>query len=633
MGHFEVTRTAGGVTLTARGFDRHAAARWARLGFLALFALGPAAFALVAPEREGAAMIVFLLLGMGAAMADMLYTARSRVFEAGAWSRVRRVLEIRLAGDGDHRHAPRGPSIVLDGVALDPADPARVAISAAVLGLASVHVRHHVSLVFRARVLRVDTFTELEDALALVEVLREALGLEASETKIDAEVPLEGTPAGVLIGVAALLAQILPLVGAAPWAVVEDLDDGLAPRLALAGVVLAVLAVIVQEAAFRFSAAVVAEATRATYGIELASPPSRRPAWIGAAVWSASAVALLVVAPGSGPSPPAPPVQGNFVLGGDRLAMTDIDGTSSPIGLAPVRVGYAVVALDPRTGKRRWSLPVPDHVNRISLGGVVPLASGSSFGTTTAQAFDVRTGASLWSAWASGDLRAAFFKDGCLVLRLEPLRGPSSYKAFDAATGKTCAATALLEASEPAPVSPPMPAATADPLEQLEWFKKRSQQMDAQRSLRESLVAAEQEQAPPSRDTEAKRASVTAPGTTYELDATGERLVLSAARGGAVAWKTVLPAAALPGLPFAPCDGVVLVAGAALHSGKRSRRLRLVGVDAATGTIRFVEHHPAAEVGPTAVAFSAGTALVYWAQELRGLDPATGKVVWSTATR
>jgi outer membrane protein assembly factor BamB len=64
---------------------------------------------------------------------------------------------------------------------------------------------------------------------------------------------------------------------------------------------------------------------------------------------------------------------------------------------------------------------------------------------------------------------------------------------------------------------------------------------------------------------------------------------------------------------------------------RRSSRPRLVGLDAATGTIRYVQRQPTSPIAPGEVAIAAGTAIVVGGMsDLSGYDAATGKRLWST---
>jgi outer membrane protein assembly factor BamB len=131
------------------------------------------------------------------------------------------------------------------------------------------------------------------------------------------------------------------------------------------------------------------------------------------------------------------------------------------------------------------------------------------------------------------------------------------------------------------------------------------------------------------RDMNAKRASLEADGTVYEVDATRTGLVASAFRGAQRIWQTPLPAQDLFGLPFAVGAGVVLVAGSE-HRADGRRALRLVALDATTGRIRFVRKHERRDFGlSTDVVIAGGTGVVVWADELLGYDVSSGRLSWS----
>ncbi len=70
--------------------------------------------------------------------------------------------------------------------------------------------------------------------------------------------------------------------------------------------------------------------------------------------------------------------------------------------------------------------------------------------------------------------------------------------------------------------------------------------------------------------------------------------------------------------------GMVIVAASNLQTGTH---LRLIGVDAQTGQIRYVHRHPAKAKTQVDVA-AAGAMVVVWSGRLAGIVPSSGKVAW-----
>src|SRR5271170_3968704 len=199
-GRFEVAWVDGGMTMTARGVERSAVSAAIRFGSLALLVIGPPIFAWSAPALEATSMTALVVLAGVAAMAAWVHIARYCVFESGVWARVRRRLTIEppLAVAADYREAPQKPRVVLDGVSLDPTDPPRVSVTLSVWVQATGGLRtaqlYRVNLLFRSHLVRVETFANAWDALALARELREALALEACDEQVPTEIPFEATP-------------------------------------------------------------------------------------------------------------------------------------------------------------------------------------------------------------------------------------------------------------------------------------------------------------------------------------------------------------------------------------------------------------------------------------------------------
>ena len=601
LGRFDVTSLEGGLTLTARRFDAATRARWVRVTSLALMALAPGALVALAPRAAEAALVLGPLLGLGAALAERAYTVHHGLYDTGPWSRVRRRLEVESARQGDPRHPPHAARLVLDGKVLDPDDPARLVVTRSVhlSWMDLLRERYHVSLVFRHRVLRIESFEDPEETLALARLLGEAIGIEAAP-----EVITEGHFEYTLAGVLVVLATLTSFLGPLSWACLADVAEE-STRLAIAFAIAAASALGAQQVGRRFGAVRIVEVAEAAYGIEFGARPSRRVAWIGAALWGVCALVLTVVGCSAGPRLSL----GNFTLGGDRLLFTDAGSYPLPVGLRYRGEHQEIVALDPRTGRPRWSCPIEGEVSHLDLQGPVALAFGEHGypHQTIVVAFDPHTGERRWETGAVGALDGVFFKDGCVVVALGDYFTRTGYQAFDAITGMSCAAIA--------PIASPDP--RTEPAVLMDYYVRAP-----------ALAAAQRAQAMPARDQKRKRLSLESAGVTYALDGTGERMAVSAV-GGGVAWTTELPAGAAPGLPFAASDGLVLVAGCAVRYTGPGCRARLIGLDAATGRVRFMKRRPESQFGPTDVAITAGEAILASAGGLEGYDAVTGELSWT----
>jgi hypothetical protein len=117
----------------------------------------------------------------------------------------------------------------------------------------------------------------------------------------------------------------------------------------------------------------------------------------------------------------------------------------------------------------------------------------------------------------------------------------------------------------------------------------------------------------------------TAGYVTYSL--TGSPgLTLAAWRGETLLWATALPARPLDELPLAVAGSTVVVGANDLRLGKY---LRILGVDAATGAIRYVRHHPRDPDARVDLA-AAGAMVFVEAGRLAGIEAASGKIAWIT---
>lgn len=116
-----------------------------------------------------------------------------------------------------------------------------------------------------------------------------------------------------------------------------------------------------------------------------------------------------------------------------------------------------------------------------------------------------------------------------------------------------------------------------------------------------------------------------AEGVAYSLTGVS-RLTLSSWRGEALLWSTRLPARPLEGLPLAVAGGMVVVGANDVRTGKH---LRILGVNAATGEIRYVHRHPHDASTPVDLV-AAGDMVFVEAGRLVGLKAATGEIAWIT---
>ena len=166
---FDLSHTGTTLKLDLRGgARRRGVGRAVRFGSLAMLAVWPAAFAILAPVGDSEAPVKgFLILGAIAAIANLLHTTQRRFFDSSALGRVHTSLVVETSpADGDHRRAPVGAKLTIDGRKADLDDRPRVALSTTVLaarasGSRSILARYYVSVVLRRRLIRVDTFRQL----------------------------------------------------------------------------------------------------------------------------------------------------------------------------------------------------------------------------------------------------------------------------------------------------------------------------------------------------------------------------------------------------------------------------------------------------------------------------------------
>jgi hypothetical protein len=444
-GRFEVAWVDGGMTMTARGVERSAVSAALRYGSLGLLVIGPAIVAWAAPVIEAASMSTLVVLAAVAATAAWAHIAEHRIFERGVWSRVRRRLTVEPppAVAADYREAPQRFRVVLDGIPLDPTDPPSVSVASWVRIQVAGRQRtartlYRVNLVFRSHIVRVETFVNGRDALALASELRQALGLEDSEAQVLTVPPFEATRRGVSIGILLLFAHVLPAVAAARWAWSTDFADGFASRLAIASSAVALSGLAVQALALAFSVPLMTEATQETFGVEPDVSPSRRWAWMGALVWSVASIGLAVFLWGSSTA------TGTFRAGRDRLLVVDVGGEPAVLGWVQDKRGRALGAFDAKTGARRWRLATADALLGLaSSGGRTAIAYGTTVefepslhDETSVVAFDTATGAKTWSSYFAGTVDRPFFVHGCVVMFPGAFGG--SDQDFDEATGSKC---------------------------------------------------------------------------------------------------------------------------------------------------------------------------------------------------
>jgi outer membrane protein assembly factor BamB len=656
---FDVSRTDTTLKLEARRRPLRGVGASVRFGSLALLVAWPAAFAILAPRGDDTVPTTgfFVLAGI-AAIANLLHAVQTRLFATPVLGRVRRSLIIETAPeDGPHRRAPGGPKVTIDGQLLDRGDRPRVALSTSVVGkgqTASTNLmaRYHVSLVLRQRVIRVETFKDLFAAFELAEKLAEALDADAGTIEPVAEVPFEGSAGGVAIGTLGVVAQLVAAGAAIAWATTTDRIDGVSHALALAGVATVAFALTAQEASFHFLIAAVADSARKIHGVAPGEVPLRRRAWGATLAWIAGAIGVAAVFRLDTASPVA---RGRFELGGDRLALFDVnqDGVLDAIGLMDDATGKKrLVALDGRTGKSRWSREVlGSSVYQIPGGPWLLVGSGRGPTTVRVESFDPGTGEPRWKAELPDDVlppgatvrssmlprqfHGAAQSGGCLLIHTRTT-GTGWINALDPDSGKACSSMRWID-------GPDGPAAEwhlimgqryryhgGDHDEHAPPDATQIEPAGARDHALEPLVAEEKAREANSFVQVQEHRRTLVDGVTYDLRGTGrrrERLTLTASRDAVTLWSTVLDAWQIPELPFAVLGDDIVVAGVGLHD---EDRLRLIGIDAATGAIRYVRRHPAPQVQPTDVALTGRVALVAWGAELRGYRAVTGELLWST---
>jgi hypothetical protein len=546
---------------------------------------------LVASGAETARLwpwITFCMLGLAAGFADLAHTFRERVRETPPLRRVEASLTVdeALPDPGGLRDAPRRPRLIIDGRLTNQEAVHQVAVTRS--GDRRGSTRYHVSIVVGADVFWVDTFSDCAAASSLAEELAAALGLASPSVELRTEEL--GASRGQVVLAAAL--SLGGVAGAAAWGAMADFGDRSGPPLAVATVLAAVALAAGRRIGRRAVHVVVARVAHAAHGVTVGRPPRAGGGDVVIAVSAAGALLIAALAGArSGPQDIPEPKGFCWAPGASRICMVS-DGESglpAPVGVTCDWDGWTLSAVDPRRGER--VVEPKEDAARHSADQTDKVYCAPPFVFTSrldVTAFDMQRypTRSIWRVH-TGSVSDVLRSDECVFVHVLDAELGGAWKAYSLATGEACP-------SAPEPVSP----ATIG------------------EARRQHAIW----EAPPGQRT--------VDGVTYSQteSRSPSGLALSAARDGSTLWTTTLPATPVHGLPMAVAAGTVVVAATDLRTG---RNLRLIGVDAASGRVRYVRRHVASGKASVDVA-AAGSVVVIWSGRLAGVEPGTGRVMWIT---
>jgi hypothetical protein len=586
-GRFEISRSE--TSLTLRAVPAPAAWRRARVAFLAAFALCPVAlFAAGAETARLWPWVTFAALGLVAGVTDLVHTFGGRVRETPPYRRVHASLSVEeaLPDPGGHRDAPRRPRLIIDGRPLDPGEEHRIVSTRS--GNERTGTRYDVSIVVGADVFWLDAFSDRAVATLVVEELSAALGLAPTSVEPRAE---ELGPPRCALALAATV-SLGGVAGAAAWGAMVDFSDRSGPPLLLATVLAAVALGAGRRIGKRAVQSITARAAHEAYGVAL--PQVRRSRLGDVALAAGAAVALLTAAIAgarSGPQDLPEPKGFCWAPGAPRICMVN-DGESrlpEPVGVTCDWDGWTLSVVDPRRGERVVE-PKEEYVHHSANEGDKVYCSPPFVFTSHSDltAFDIERypTSSMWTAH-TGPVSDVVRSDDCVFVHVLDADLGGAWRAYSLSTGKACP-------SAPEVVSSAM-------IEDVRREQGRREPPPGQRTV---------------------------DGVTYMLreSRSPSGLALSALRGDSVLWTTTLPETPIHGFPMAVAGGTVIVAATDLRTG---RNLRLIGLDAASGRIRYVHRHVANAKTPVDVA-AAGSMVVVWSGRLAGIEPASGRVAWIT---
>lgn len=530
---------------------------------------------------------VSLLVGRLAFIDDLCW----RVREVQPYRSIRRHLVITPESVG-FRDAHRPLTLQLDGQPVPLGAASR-------LDLTRSRGYYHVSLVLDHEVLVLESLGAYESAIARARELATVLGLTPPPAEQPADAPNVSEPGKTYLKLVTFF-TMTSLVGVVYWLARKDFPDHVALPLALAAVIVSALFATGRQLCLRCLRARAAQHARAVHG-----RPSLEAVWtreefrmideIRTFALGSLVVVALVAAWWLARTHLPTAVPQLWTPEAPHICSIDVNDDGVPEVIGRVGTGeqdprwyVGFYSVDARSGKFT-DLPEFSDLNLVSCEppflSTYPSRDGNPFKTgLSAYRTIFEKNTAIWRVDLRHTVDEVLRSKGCALLRAPPVDGSKDgWTSVSLATGDPCAAI-------PEPVSQ----AAIDEA-------RREQQWRGPPGVR------------------------TAGDITYSLTGTA-RLTLSAWRGETLLWTTKLPARPIDELPLAVAGGTVVLAANDLRTGKH---LRILGVDAATGEIRYVRRHPRDPKAHVNLA-AAGSMVFIEAGRLAGLDAASGQIAWIT---
>lgn len=588
---FDLDHTEG--TLCVRvSPQRDRSHRWS-LASLVAFTLFPLALLLLEVETTSLwPWVGFVVLGTVSAAFGLWDIFRRRVHREPPYRGVQHTVVIEAPTDSRGlRDLPPAPGVLIDGQRIRVEDPPRVALT-------RCGVRHQVSLVFEAEVVRVLTDCDRGSAKVLAEELSSALGLADPK----GEIPVEELGASFVSVTLLSLVAVSGVAGAACWGIFADLPTHVGSSVMVAVAAAWVAFVVARRFGLRVIRDVASRAAQQAHGISAREPTPSAPGGRWFAVLVVAALGAVSIAGALVAAPELPKSNGYCWYGAPpKLCAIDVNADNIPDAITYTCGGSGpwssvdLHASDVRTGAHIMGLPPLDFSNLTSCAPPFLTRDGQDIvGTSKGKvtflaAYDTLFASrrSLWRVPIPGEIVEVLRSKGCALVRSWHDPREDTWTTVDLATGGRCSAI-------PEPVE------------------------DA--AIEAARAEIERARPPPGWRT--------ADGVSYQL-ATSESargFALSATRGETRLWATNLPARPLANGPIAVAGGTVVVAATDLRTG---RYLRLLGVDAESGRVLYLRRHPTRFKAPIAL-LAVGPMVLVETERLAGLVPSSGEIAWIT---
>ena len=456
--------------------------------------------------------------------------------------------------------------------------------------------RYHLTLVLDREILALGSFDRYEAALERSREVAATLQLSPPLFDHPADVPRDFKP-GVGNLVIAPFCTLVTILGSVYWLTGKDFPESVVLPLTLAAVLSSALFGIGWKLHFRALLGEAAESARVSHHFSsadtvVARNERRRSDNRFIAAMGILIVVALIAARWLG-AQLLPEPTSCWQSAAPSLCGIDVTGDGVPEAIGYTCVGWgpwassSLSAIDARSGETTMQL---NRAQSSSVAACEPpfLVLNNSINAADSNVSAYRTllenANSIWRITLHGEVKEILQSKGCALILTHANGREDEWGAFSLSTGEPC--TTL-----PQPVSP--------------------EAIDAARQERQRR-----------RPTPSVR---TAGDVTYSVTES-PRLTLSASRGDMLLWRTELPARPFDELPLAVAGGAVVLGAKDLRTG---RYLRILGVDAATGQLRYVRRHPRDPKAHVDLA-AAGAMVFIEAGRLAGLDAASGELAWIT---